>query len=120
MDRGGGRLRSGSGYGGGGGMSKRGGPARRGIEAGRGAGTGRRFLSLEEEERLRNNILRRNSEREEGSEMDATETLEQVLNQSGQVADRVRRLAGGGMQEEQGEQVRRSSRSRGNPRVRPS
>ena len=109
MERGGGRLRSGSGYGGGGGsggisggggMSKRGGAARRGNEAGRGAVAGRRFLSMEDEERLRNNILRRNSdrEREEGSEMDATETLEQVLNQPGEtetVANRIRRLEGG-------------------------
>ena len=78
MLRGGGRLRSGGGYGGGGGnggatggggMSKRGGMARRGG----------RFLSTEEEERLRANILRRNSEREEGSEMDATEEAVQVL-----------------------------------------
>ena len=65
MQRGGGRTRSGGGYGevggnagstGGGGMSKRGGAARRGG----------RFLSMEEEERLRGNILRRNSLREEG------------------------------------------------------
>ena len=58
--RGPGRLRSGGGYGGrgvgaaaggGGGMSKRGGAAKRGG----------RFLSVEEEDRLRTNVLRRNS-----------------------------------------------------------
>ena len=68
-------------------MSKRGGAARRGG----------RFLSTEEEERLRGNILRRNSlrEREEGSEISATEEMEQVLVENPEidsVADRVRRL----------------------------
>ena len=79
--RGQGRLRSGGGYGGGGagaggGMSKRGGAAKRGG----------RFLSVEEEDRLRTNVLRRNSlnnqgssDREEGSEMDATDVLVQVI-----------------------------------------
>ena len=71
-------------------MSKRGGAAR----------SGGRFLSTEEEERLRGNILRRNSlrEREEGSEISATEEMEQVLVENPEidsVADRVRRLEGG-------------------------
>ena len=91
-----GRTRSGGGYGGGGssagggGMSKRGGGTRRGG----------RFLSIEEEERLRGNVIRRNSmrEREEGSKVSATEEMEQMLvenleNES--VAGRVRRLEGG-------------------------
>ena len=74
----------------GGGESKRGGGTRRGG----------RFLSIEEEERLRGNIIRRNSirEREEGSEVSATDEMEQMLvenleNES--VAGRVRRLEGG-------------------------
>ena len=55
------RLRSGGGYGGGGneggrGMSKRGSAAKRG---------GSRFLSAEDEERLRANVIRRNSLRED-------------------------------------------------------
>ena len=73
---------------GGGGMSKRGGAARRGG----------RFLSTEEEERLSANILRRNSLREEGSEVSATEEMEQVIVENpdiDSVADRVRRLEGG-------------------------
>ena len=97
MQRGGVRLRSGGGYRGGGGnggptggggMSKRGGAARRGG----------RFLSTEEEDRLRANILRRNSVREEGSEISATEEMEQVIVENpdiDSVADRVRRLEGG-------------------------
>ena len=99
--RGQGRLRSGGGYGGGGagaggGMSKRGGAAKRGG----------RFLSVEEEDRLRTNVLRRNSlnnqgssDREEGSEMDATDVLVQVIgpdpSQNDSVLERVRRLEGG-------------------------
>ena len=92
--RGAGRLWSGGGYSGGGneggrGMSKRGSAAKRG---------GSRFLSTEDEERLRANVVRRNSLREDGSEMDATEVLvetvgENVGNES--VADRVRRLEEG-------------------------
>ena len=71
-------------------MSKRGGATRRGG----------RFLSTEDEERLRGNILRRNSlrEREEGSEVSATEEMEQVLVENPEndsVAGRVRRLEGG-------------------------
>ena len=69
-------------------MSKRGGAVKKGS----------RFLSTEEEERLRSNILRRNSEREEGSEMDATDALAQVIGENGEnesVANRVRRLEGG-------------------------
>ena len=69
-------------------MSKRGGMARRGG----------RFLSTEEEERLRGNILRRNSLREEGSKISATEEMEQVIVENPEidcVADRVRRLEGG-------------------------
>ena len=60
MERRGGRTWSGGGYGGGGsnagggGMSKRGGATRRGG----------RFLSIEEEDRLRGNVVRRNSLRE--------------------------------------------------------
>ena len=99
--RGQGRLRSGGGYGGGGagaggGMSKRGGAAKRGG----------RFLSAEEEDRLRTNVLRRSSlnnqgssDREEGSEMDATDVLVQVIgpdpSQNDSVLERVRRLEGG-------------------------
>ena len=87
------RLRSGGGYGGGGGnggatggggMSKRGGAAKRGG----------RFLSTEEEERLRANILRRNSVREEGSEISATEEMEQVIVENRDI-DSVDRLEGG-------------------------
>ena len=96
MERRGGRTRSGGGYGGGGsnagggGMSKRGGATRRGG----------RFLSIEEEDRLRGNVVRRNSlrEREEGSEVSATEDMEQVLVENPEnesVAGRVRRLEGG-------------------------
>ena len=71
-------------------MSKRGGATRRGG----------RFLSIEEEERLRGNVVRRNSlrEREEGSEVSATEDMEQVLVENPEnesVAGRVRRLEGG-------------------------
>ena len=91
-----GRTRSGGGYGGGGsnagggGMSKRGGATRRGG----------RFLSIEEEERLRGNVVRRNSlrEREEGSEVSATDEMEQMLVENPEnesVAGRVRRLEGG-------------------------
>ena len=104
--RGAGRLRSGGGYGGGGagvaaggggGMSKRGGAAKRGG----------RFLSVEEEDRLRTNVLRRNSlnnqlsrnsDREEGSEMDATDILVQVVGnpaENDSALERVRRLEGG-------------------------
>ena len=104
--RGQGRLRSGGGYGGGGvgaaaggggGMSKRGGAAKRGG----------RFLSVEEEDRLRTNVLRRNSlnnqlsrnsDREEGSEMDATDILVQVVGnpaENDSALERVRRLEGG-------------------------
>ena len=104
--RGAGRLRSGGGYGGGGagvaaggggGMSKRGGAAKRGG----------RFLSVEEEDRLRTNVLRRNSlnnqlsrnsDREEGSEMDATDILVQVVGnpaENDSTLERVRRLEGG-------------------------
>ena len=89
--RGVGRLRSGGGYGGGGneggrGMSKRGSAAKRG---------GSRFLSAEDEERLRANVIRRNSLREDGSETDAKEVLVETVggnagNES--VVDRVRRL----------------------------
>ena len=100
------RLRSGGGYGGGGagvaaggggGMSKRGGAAKRGG----------RFLSVEEEDRLRTNVLRRNSlnnqlsrnsDREEGSEMDATDILVQVVGnpaENDSALERVRRLEGG-------------------------
>ena len=77
-------------------MSKRGGAAKRGG----------RFLSLDEEDRLRTNVLRRNSlnnqgssDREEGSEMDATDVLVQVIgpdpSQNDSVLERVRRLEGG-------------------------
>ena len=92
--RGPGRLRSGEGYGGGGneggrGMSKRGSAAKRG---------GSRFLSAEDEERLRANVIRRNSLREDGSETDAKEVLVETVggnagNES--VVDRVRRLEEG-------------------------
>ena len=96
MQGGRGRTRSGGGYGGGGsnagggGMSKRGGATRRGG----------RFLSIEEEERLRGNVVRRNSlrEREEGSEVSATDEMEQMLVENPEnesVAGRVRRLEGG-------------------------
>ena len=104
--RGAGRLRSGGGYGGGGvgvaaggggGMSKRGGAAKRDG----------RFLLVEEEDRLRTNVLRRNSlnnqlsrngDREEGSEMDATDILVQVVGnpaENDSALERVRRLEGG-------------------------
>ena len=77
-------------------MSKRGGAAKRGG----------RFLSVEEEDRLRTNVLRRNSlnnqlsrnsDREEGSEMDATDILVQVvgnLAENDSALERVRRLEG--------------------------
>ena len=68
---------------------------------GRGPGRLRRRSgggSAEEEERLRANVVRRNSLREDGSETDATEVLVETVggnagNES--VADRVRRLEEG-------------------------
>ena len=101
-------MRSGGGYGGGGATGGGAGGGGGGIsKRGSTVKGGGRFLYVEEEERLRNNVLRRNSEsnplrrnseREEGSEMDATEVLGQVVGESVlnySVADRERRLEGG-------------------------
>ena len=70
-------------------MSKRGSAAKRG---------GSRFLSTEDEERLRANMISRKSLREDGSETDAKEVLVETVggnagNES--VVDRVRRLEEG-------------------------